>query len=310
MSPWRSSNWTCIVKPQPSRNSPQGNFGLLRLRLTSSSSSTADTQQFITLIPAAQKSGQSSVEDYHERPRPPWQVQITSKLSVGEINVASLHYLPLILNDVLGFVPWTLLNSVKAEISWSPLTRTCKQPMSDRHKLARVRRRMDSPSIECFLWERSRTKFLTMGWRSKHSVNDVEEISWLIPFLHFISIVKGMRLSLMREACRWESARFSSSAHKMSLTVTMVLFSPTVKQEVGKLSRWWWDLIHKLPSLSNPRLQGADIDSEELRGIIPRITEQIFQSIVESDAHLEYLVKVSYMEIYLEKIRDLLARMQ
>src|SRR5882762_185745 len=55
-------------------------------------------------------------------------------------------------------------------------------------------------------------------------------------------------------------------------------------------------------------MQGADIDNEDLRGIIPRITEQIFQSIVESDAHLEYLVKVSYMEIYLEKIRDLLAR--
>lgn len=54
--------------------------------------------------------------------------------------------------------------------------------------------------------------------------------------------------------------------------------------------------------------QGADIDSPELRGLIPRITEQIFQSIVESDAHLEYLVKVSYMEIYLERIRDLLAR--
>ncbi|KAF8844948.1 kinesin [Paxillus ammoniavirescens] len=47
--------------------------------------------------------------------------------------------------------------------------------------------------------------------------------------------------------------------------------------------------------------------SEELKGIIPRITEQIFQSIVESDAHLEYMVKVSYMEIYLERIRDLLA---
>ncbi|KAK1236545.1 hypothetical protein PQX77_000238, partial [Marasmius sp. AFHP31] len=54
-------------------------------------------------------------------------------------------------------------------------------------------------------------------------------------------------------------------------------------------------------------MMGADIDSDELKGIIPRITEQIFQSIVESDAHLEYLVKVSYMEIYLEKIRDLLA---
>ncbi|KAH8106973.1 kinesin heavy chain [Cristinia sonorae] len=54
-------------------------------------------------------------------------------------------------------------------------------------------------------------------------------------------------------------------------------------------------------------MMGADIDSPELKGLIPRITEQIFQSIVESDAHLEYLVKVSYMEIYLERIRDLLA---
>ncbi|TFK76420.1 kinesin heavy chain [Pluteus cervinus] len=54
-------------------------------------------------------------------------------------------------------------------------------------------------------------------------------------------------------------------------------------------------------------MMGADIDSEDLKGIIPRITEQIFQSIVESDSHLEYLVKVSYMEIYLERIRDLLA---
>ena len=55
-------------------------------------------------------------------------------------------------------------------------------------------------------------------------------------------------------------------------------------------------------------LQGSDIDSVDLKGLIPRITEQIFQSIMDSDAHLEYLVKVSYMEIYLERIRDLLAR--
>ncbi|EIN07543.1 kinesin [Punctularia strigosozonata HHB-11173 SS5] len=54
-------------------------------------------------------------------------------------------------------------------------------------------------------------------------------------------------------------------------------------------------------------MMGADLDSEDLKGIIPRITEQIFQSIVESDPSLEYLVKVSYMEIYLERIRDLLA---
>ena len=55
--------------------------------------------------------------------------------------------------------------------------------------------------------------------------------------------------------------------------------------------------------------QGADIDSPDLKGIIPRITEHIFSSILESDPHLEYLVKVSFMEIYLERIRDLMARM-
>jgi kinesin family member 5 len=67
-------------------------------------------------------------------------------------------------------------------------------------------------------------------------------------------------------------------------------------------------LLHQTLRVRLRDPQGADIDSDELKGIIPRITEQIFQSIVESDAHLEYFVKVSYMEIYLERIRDLLQR--
>lgn len=67
-------------------------------------------------------------------------------------------------------------------------------------------------------------------------------------------------------------------------------------------------LLHQTLSVQLKDSKGADIDSDELKGIIPRITEQIFQSIVESDAHLEYFVKVSYMEIYLERIRDLLHR--
>ncbi|KAM0745937.1 kinesin heavy chain [Meredithblackwellia eburnea MCA 4105] len=54
-------------------------------------------------------------------------------------------------------------------------------------------------------------------------------------------------------------------------------------------------------------MMGPDIDSPEMKGIIPRITEQIFASIMSSPANLEYLVKVSYMEIYMERIRDLLA---
>ncbi|SGY14074.1 BQ5605_C010g06050 [Microbotryum silenes-dioicae] len=53
--------------------------------------------------------------------------------------------------------------------------------------------------------------------------------------------------------------------------------------------------------------QGPDIDNDDMKGIIPRITEQIFQSIMASPGNIEYLVKVSYMEIYMERIRDLLA---
>jgi len=53
-------------------------------------------------------------------------------------------------------------------------------------------------------------------------------------------------------------------------------------------------------------MMGADIDNEDLKGIIPRIVEQIFRSIIESPANMEFTVKVSYMEIYMEKIRDLL----
>lgn len=55
-------------------------------------------------------------------------------------------------------------------------------------------------------------------------------------------------------------------------------------------------------------MMGPDIDDREMKGIIPRITEQIFASIMSSPGNIEYLVKVSYMEIYMERIRDLLAR--
>lgn len=47
--------------------------------------------------------------------------------------------------------------------------------------------------------------------------------------------------------------------------------------------------------------------SGELRGVIPRIIEQVFDSIASASGNMEYTVKVSYMEIYMERIRDLLA---
>lgn len=61
-------------------------------------------------------------------------------------------------------------------------------------------------------------------------------------------------------------------------------------------------------SADNTLQKGADIDDENTKGIIPRIVEQIFASIMASPSNIEFTVKVSYMEIYMEKVRDLLNR--
>lgn len=67
-------------------------------------------------------------------------------------------------------------------------------------------------------------------------------------------------------------------------------------------------LYRSIPSPSISSSKGADIENPELKGLIPRITQQIFASISTADANIEYTVKVSYMEIYMERIKDLLAR--
>jgi kinesin family protein 5 len=51
---------------------------------------------------------------------------------------------------------------------------------------------------------------------------------------------------------------------------------------------------------------GPDIDNEEQRGIIPRMVGGIFEKIETAPEEVEFTVKVSFIEIYNEKIRDLL----
>jgi kinesin family protein 5 len=51
---------------------------------------------------------------------------------------------------------------------------------------------------------------------------------------------------------------------------------------------------------------GPDIDNEEQRGIIPRMVGGIFAKIETAPEEVEFTVKVSFIEIYNEKIRDLL----
>lgn len=52
-------------------------------------------------------------------------------------------------------------------------------------------------------------------------------------------------------------------------------------------------------------MEGKLHDPEGM-GIIPRIVQDIFNYIYSMDENLEFHIKVSYFEIYLDKIRDLL----
>ncbi|KXS10182.1 kinesin-domain-containing protein [Gonapodya prolifera JEL478] len=52
-------------------------------------------------------------------------------------------------------------------------------------------------------------------------------------------------------------------------------------------------------------MMGPDIDGRE-RGLVPRIVESVFGTIESSPEWMEFTVKCSFMEIYMEKIRDLL----
>ncbi|OMJ91088.1 hypothetical protein SteCoe_6451 [Stentor coeruleus] len=53
-------------------------------------------------------------------------------------------------------------------------------------------------------------------------------------------------------------------------------------------------------------MSGIKLDDNELMGIIPRMISTVFEQISNADPCIEYQIKVSYCEIYMEKIRDLL----
>ena len=50
----------------------------------------------------------------------------------------------------------------------------------------------------------------------------------------------------------------------------------------------------------------GDMEDAQNKGIVPRIVEQLFAAFQTAPQHMEFTVKVGYMEIYMERIRDLL----
>ncbi|KAG5177507.1 kinesin-like protein, partial [Tribonema minus] len=53
-------------------------------------------------------------------------------------------------------------------------------------------------------------------------------------------------------------------------------------------------------------MEGPDIHDEQMQGIIPRAVAEVFRQVADADDFMEFVVKVSYVEVYMEKIRDLL----
>ena len=50
----------------------------------------------------------------------------------------------------------------------------------------------------------------------------------------------------------------------------------------------------------------GDMDNQDMRGLTPRLVECIFDTMLNAPDTIEFTVKVSFMEIYMERIKDLL----
>ena len=53
-------------------------------------------------------------------------------------------------------------------------------------------------------------------------------------------------------------------------------------------------------------MMGPDLKSAEMKGIIPRMVGHVFSSLAEADSHIGFEVKVSFLEVYMERVKDLL----
>ena len=53
-------------------------------------------------------------------------------------------------------------------------------------------------------------------------------------------------------------------------------------------------------------MQGPNIEDLEMQGIIPRMVRTVFNRIETASENLEFTVKISIVEIYMERIKDLL----
>mmetsp|Transcript_22169 Transcript_22169/g.3678 ORF Transcript_22169/g.3678 Transcript_22169/m.3678 type:complete len:83 (+) Transcript_22169:348-596(+) len=53
-------------------------------------------------------------------------------------------------------------------------------------------------------------------------------------------------------------------------------------------------------------MTGNDLASDTYKGIIPRMVDEVFNAIEAAPGDIEFAVKVGYVELYMEKLKDLL----
>ncbi|KAF0427432.1 kinesin heavy chain [Gigaspora margarita] len=114
------------------------------------------------------------------------------------------------------------------------------------------------------------------------------------------------------ESCRMEGKEFQGSFTFDRIfppeTSQKAVFEESIKHIVDEVISGYNGTVFAYGQTGSGKTHTmmGNMDDEEFKGLIPRIVEQIFQSIIDSPPTIEYTVKVSYMEIYMEKIRDLL----
>jgi len=93
-------------------------------------------------------------------------------------------------------------------------------------------------------------------------------------------------------------------------TPQVEVFNQVAKPVIDKLMEGYNGTIFAYGQTSSGKtftMEGPDvIDSDDKKGIIPRMMSYLFETILNSSEHIEFNVKVSFLELYNEKLQDLL----
>lgn len=133
--------------------------------------------------------------------------------------------------------------------------------------------------------------------------NEVEKANESVPVVEFLS----------DDSCHIETKDFSgtftfdrvfdSESHQEQV------FDYSLRQTVDDLMKGYNGTVLAYGQTGSGKsytMMGPSIDDPVSRGAIPRIVDMIFDMILQSSSDIEYTVRVSYMEIYMERIKDLL----